>query len=348
MVFIIALAAPYPACGQGPLDFTVDTKVLKHLNQTYGFLLGQKFTLTRIQREIPELSDQAARAQSKFDVLFSSPGENLEKTLAELFGDSWPELKVKIQKQIRDLLSKSNLTKKAAINFIGLVNNRGNGQVETPFLQILLMCDPQFQKNPIKEVVMGFKQTFRTKEHPKAKGLDFQIEYPRSWSAREGRRPNVIQFFKSSYGKGFISASIMTKDMLLEIGDELTSQELSQLNTSSGAKEIASQLFSEANLREMARSMGMNNVRDIGAKRMVLDRWPGAMIEFVGEQQRLNFTVTMYNRIYFALYKNYMVFLQCQVAKWPSDHESAFKKRIAKYAPLFHWMANSLVIQSQY
>ncbi|MBL7203189.1 MAG: tetratricopeptide repeat protein [Desulfobacteraceae bacterium] len=348
MVFIIALAAPYPACGQGPLDFTVDTKVLKHLNQTYGFLLGQKFTLTRIQREIPELSDQAARAQSKFNVLFASAGKNLEKTLAELFGDSWPELKGKIQRQIRDLLSKSNLTQKGAINFIELVNKRGNGQIETPFLQTLLMCDPQFQQNPVREVGTGFKQTFRTQEHPKAKGLDFQIEYPRSWSAREGRRPNVIQFFKSSYGKGFVSASIMTKDMLLEIGDELTSQELSHLNTLSGAKEIASQAFSDSNLKKMAHSMGMSNVRDIGTKKIVLDRWPGAMLDFVGEQQRLNFTVTMYNKIYLAIYKKYMLFLQCMVGKRPSDDEAAFKKRIAKYSSLFHWMANSLVIHSQY
>ena len=81
---------------------------------------------------------------------------------------------------------------------------------------------------------------------------------------------------------------------------------------------------------------------------MVLDRWPGAMLEFVGEEQRLDVTWTMYNRMYVALYKNYMIFLQCQVPKLPDDTEDVLKTRISKLDSLFNLMANSLVIQSQY
>lgn len=111
---------------------------------------------------------------------------------------------------------------------------------------------------------------------------------------------------------------------------------------------LSSELFSDSNLREMANSMGMTNVHDITNKRIVLDRWPGAMLEFIGDQQRLDITITMHNRIYIAIYKNYMVFLQCQVARLPDDTEDILKNRILKFAPLFHLMANSLVIQSQY
>ena len=72
------------------------------------------------------------------------------------------------------------------------------------------------------------------------------------------------------------------------------------------------------------------------------------MLEFVGEEQRLDVTWTMYNRMYVALYKNYMIFLQCQVPKLPDDTEDVLKTRISKLDSLFNLMANSLVIQSQY
>ncbi|MBC8466434.1 MAG: hypothetical protein H8D55_01230 [Deltaproteobacteria bacterium] len=146
MVFMVILAAPHPVWAKGPFDFTVDSKVLKDLIQTYGFLLGQKFTLTRIQREIPALSGQAARAQSKFDITFASAGKNLEKSLVELLGDSWPEFKSTMQKQSRDALSKSEISEKQALDFIALVNNRADGQIETPFLQTLLMLTPNSSK----------------------------------------------------------------------------------------------------------------------------------------------------------------------------------------------------------
>ena len=56
-----------------------------------------------------------------------------------------------------------------------------------------------------------------------------------------------------------------------------------------GSTELASGIFSEKNLREMARDIGMLNVRNISTKRMVLDNWPGAMLKFTGDQQRLGY-----------------------------------------------------------
>jgi hypothetical protein len=94
--------------------------------------------------------------------------------------------------------------------------------------------------------------------------------------------------------------------------------------------------------------MGIENVRNLTTRRIVLDRWPGAMIEFIGDQQRLDLTATTYNRAYLAIYKNYMIFLQCQIARLPGETEDVHKTRISKFAALFHLIANSLVIQSQY
>ncbi|MCX7877001.1 MAG: hypothetical protein N2321_12665 [Melioribacteraceae bacterium] len=206
----------------------------------------------------------------------------------------------------------------------------------------------EFEERPSDEFIRGFKATYRTKGHPKAKGLDFQIEYPKSWSLREGKRPNIIQVFSSNNGRGPASALIMTRDLIKEAQRELTREEIKALKTLEGSKEIASELFSESGLREMAKGMGMTNVRNITTKKMVLDRWPGAMLEFLSDQQRLDLTLTIYNRTYLVIYKNYMIFLQCHVAKLPDDTEDTLKTKISKFESLFHLMANSLVIQSQY
>lgn len=348
--FVLLLTTLLPNYAQGqPKDFTINSKLLKYFNQTYGFLCGQNYTLLRIQEKFHDLSHQAACARLNFHTLFGSAAKNLEKTLGQVYESNWPKLKAKTKQQVRDILSKTEFTEELASKFIGLVNDRGKGEVAAPFLQVLLMCDPEFQQNPAEEVIMGFKQIFRTKEHPKAKGLDLQIEYPKSWSAREGHRPNVIQFFKSGYGQGFSSVLIMSKNIQTEAGSGFTLEDLSQLNTLRGAKRLASQVFSTANLKKIAFNMGMRNARDISTKRVVLDRWPGAMLDLVGERKRLDYVLTIYNRTYFVLYKNHLISLQCQVGKLPYEEKTiTFEKRIQRYTPLFHLIANSLVIQSQY
>ena len=54
------------------------------------------------------------------------------------------------------------------------------------------------QNNPAKEFLDGKTRKYSTLNHSKAKGANFQINVPESWSSREGNRPNIIQFFKSS------------------------------------------------------------------------------------------------------------------------------------------------------
>jgi len=149
-------------------------------------------------------------------------------------------------------------------------------------------------------------------------------------------------------GKGPASFSIMVRDIFAEAGSDEIRSELSQLETINGANEIALEMFTDDSLLEMAKGMGAQNVRNIKTKRVVLDRWPGAMIEFIGEQQRVDLKITSYYQSYICLYKNYMIFLQCGVFKWPWDKGDDFKKRIDKYKPIFRKTAYNFVIQSQY
>lgn len=316
------------------------------LSKTLGFIMGQRFSLNRIKVEYPALSLHIKKAELEFNTTFGIAEKNIEKALRGLLKDKYPEYIAAMKKQLDTTLKSQRISQDIAVQFLDEVESRAKGKIPSPMLETLLSY--QFKERPANEFARGFKRIYRTNGHRKAKGLDLQIEYAKSWSKREGNRPNVIQFFSSNNGRGPAYALIMTRDIVKEAQDELTREDIKALKTLEGNKELASEVFSENSLREMANGMGMTNVRNINTKRIVIDRWPGAVLEFTGDQQRLDLTMTMYNRMYIAIYKNYMIFLQCQVGKLPSETEDALKTKISQFAPLFRFMANSLVIQSQY
>jgi hypothetical protein len=140
----------------------------------------------------------------------------------------------------------------------------------------------------------------------------------------------------------------MAKDLVNEAQSQLTRQEINALQTLEASKALALDLFSQSSLIEIANGMGMSKVRSINAKRIVIDGWPGAVLDFIGDGQRLDINITMYNRTYIVIYKNYMVFLQCQVTKMPNETMEELRTKISQFDPLFRLMANSLVIHSQY
>ncbi len=316
------------------------------LGKTLGFVMGQRFSLDRIKAEFPTLSSRVKKVELEFNTTFGVAEKNIRELLRGLLNDKYSEYIEAIKMQFNNTLKSQRMTRDVAIEFLEEVESRAKGEIPSPILETLLIY--QFKERPADEFARGFKRIYRTKGHRKAKGLDLQIEYPRSWSKREGNRPNVIQFFSSNNGRGTAYALIMVRDLIKEAQGQLTREEIKAIKTLEGSKELALELFSENSLRGIARKMGMTNIRNINTKRIVIDRWPGAILEFTGDRQRLDLTITMYNRMYIAIYENYIIFLQCQIGKLPSETEDALKTKISRFSPLFRLMANSLVIQSQY
>ena len=331
-----------------PFDFMPDSGSVNNFSRTYGFVVGQNLSLARLQKQFPELNSQCLKSKAEFDLEFGSSIKNLEKILQILMGDKWSDFDTSTRTEINKLLSKSFVNRQQAEDFLKAVIDRAKGKIESPVLETLLICNPFFIENPVEELNKGFKRVYRTKGQPKAKGIDIQVEYPMSWSIKEGNRPNVLKFIMANNGKGPASFSIMVKDIFAEAGSDEFRSELSQLENINGANVIALEMFSDESLVQIAKGIGVQNVRSIKTKRIVLDRWPGAMIEFIGEQQRVDLKITSYYQIYMCLYKNYMIFLQCGVNKWPWDKKDDFQKRIDRYIPVFRKIAYNFVIQSQY
>jgi hypothetical protein len=300
------------------------------LSQAYGYYSGQKLSIERIKSEFPTLSTEASRAQMAFELVFKSSYENIENELRKLLGQRWPVYKRQMTQGLKDNLGSAPISTAQAAIFIRTVRLRAKGKIETPVLETLLSFTPQFQKQPARELLRGFKNTFRTKGQRKAKGVDFQIEYPKSWSSKEGKRPNVIKVFTSRNGRGAETILLMVKDIPLPSDYEITEQELDSI-------------FSTQGLREMI----PKGASFISAQPVTLDGKKGGMMVFDQTRQRLDVMLHFRGLFFITMYANKMIFIQCMVASG-IENQADLEQQFKRLEPLFRLVANSFVIQSQY
>lgn len=212
------------AIGQITLGQASQAPLETDLSRTYGYINGQRFKLNRIKKEFPDLSIYAQKAELEFQAAFGNAERNINVALQEILAGQYSEYVLKMNDQLGTLLSSQPLNRELGANFIAEVESRANGKIESPVLETLLTY--QFKESPAEEVLRGYSQVFRTKDHRKAKGVDFQIRYPSSWKPAEGERPNIIQKFVSENGRGLEAILLMVKDIPLPPGYKVTKKEL--------------------------------------------------------------------------------------------------------------------------
>lgn len=312
------------------------------LSKAYGFCFGQQLSLARIADAFPDLRAAVRKVSTSFGIVFRPACDNIERLLKAAFRSEWDGFVAKLRGQLDEV--GGEITRADADAFVATVERRASGAIESPILETLLAYNPSFQARPQEEFQRGFTVRYRTAGHPKAKGVDLALRYPRSWGAREGERPNVVQFFGSNNGRGPVYLSLVVKDLR---GD-VSAAEREALKTPEGARRVAAELFSPQGLAELAQGFGLASQRTLSSARVVIDRWPGAVLDVVGEAERVDRRVTSFNRAYFVVYRHYLLTLMGTVAQLPDEPQQTFKERIAAYDAVFRAVANSVVILSQY
>jgi hypothetical protein len=319
-------ALPPNSTGSG----NTTSSLVVDLSQTYGYYKGQKLSIERIQKEFPSLSAMAYQAQLKFDLAYKGSYLAVENKLREMMGEKWPTYKKQIFQRLSSGHETTQITAEQAATFVRTVSLRTKGQIQTPILETLLSYNPVFQRNPAAEMLRGYKETYRTNGHAKARGVDFQIEYPRSWKHKEGKRPHVIKLFVSENGRGQDSMLLMVKDIPLPRGYVISDQELKDF-------------FSTSELKEMI----PKGADFISAQPIILDGQRGGMIKFDQSLKRLDKTIFFRAIHYVTIFNNKLIFIQCMVGSF-ANSSSSLETRFARMAPLFGAVANSFVIQSKY
>jgi hypothetical protein len=303
----------------------------KQLSQAYGFVLGQQASLELIERKFPDLAQGVKESWFAFNA--SALGESVEGVEAELsgeLGDKWPEMKEKMSSQMKELIEGQQFTREQAIAFLSEVKLRGKGELPDSIRSALLSAHPRFSRNPGLELTEGWKQTFRTKGHQKAKGADFSVSFPASWSKREGNRPNIIQVFQSGAGHGPIMCNLMVKDIPLPAGYKPTPEELKEF-------------FQPNELKDMVPEGGTF----IDAKSIVLEGEPAGMLVSDQTMQRLDISLTMRMTQFVTIQDTSLIFIQFMVAKMPDSTESLDELQ-KKYLPTYRAIANTFVFNEKY
>jgi hypothetical protein len=190
-IFLTLVSLGSFAVGQ---DLTPKEPRWKQLSQAYGFVLGQQASLELIEKKFPDLAQDTK--QSWFAFNSSALGDSVKGVEAELsseLGTKWPEMKEKMNSQMQEMIAGQQFTREQATAFLAEVKLRGKGELQDSIRSALLSAHPRFSANPGLELTEGWKQTFRTKGHPKAKGTDFSVSFPASWSKREGIRVSLVR-----------------------------------------------------------------------------------------------------------------------------------------------------------
>ncbi len=304
---------------------------LKQLSQAYGFVVGQQASLEKIEKNFPDLAQDIK--QSLFVFNSSALGESTEGVEAELsneLGGKWPDFKEKLYSQIQETIVGQQLTREQATAFLTEVKLRGKGELPDSIRSTLLSAIPRFAANPGLELTEGWKQTFRTKGHPKAKGSDFSVSFPASWSKRDGSRPNIIQNFQSGAGHGPVMCSLMVKDMPLPDGHKLSADELKDF-------------FQPNELKDMV----PNDGTFIEGKYIVLDGSPAGMLVSDQTKQRLDISITMRTTQFVTIHESSMIFIQFALGKIANQKES-LEELQRKYISTYLAIANTFVNNDRY
>ena len=300
------------------------------MSRTYGYYIGQTYTLDNIKKKYPNLQNEIFLIKNDFDLKYLKSIKDIEQFFTKnMSKKQWSDL----QKMVKDGIKKqlnTNISYEESLEAIQVVKARIKGDIESPVIETLLMFNPNYQKNPIEELNDKFIQTYNSKDNPKAKGVDFSVKVPKSWKSQEANRPNIVRKFTSNNGyiieDTFIeNIMILVYDLPIEV-KKLTSQDVT---------DVCNDIPENSVLRECKTTTLENLPVVIQRLKLNIKRLENSM----------NIEIIQYN-IYF---KNKVIMIQGQVGAMNEKiSEKTLLERFEKFKPVFNYVANSLMINNLY
>jgi len=311
-------------------EIKLSNALAKDIGQAYGFYLGQDYSLNEITKKYPSLSGLALIAEKKFSASFKSSIEGMDAIMSKHTKKEWEKIKSQLTKQIASSININQITESQARQFIELVSQRAQGNIESPVIETFLLFKSGFQEHPEREFLDGYKYKYKTNGSGKAKGVAFSIESPKTWKAKEGNRPNIVQKFVSENGKGLELLLILIKNMPLQPGEKITEKDVSEFLNPKDIKDFIP-----------------DGATYINSGKLTLENLPGLWVHFKMNMSRVRNSVAMETIMYTIFYKNKMIQIQGQVMTSVNGKQMD-SGGLKKYEKLFDLMANSFVLPGMY
>lgn len=309
------------------IEPVINNNVFTEMSQAYGFKIGQDYSLEMIEKKYPDLKPQIQIAKLKFDKSFRNSISTIDSILSSK-GSEWLKIKSQLKDQIKSSVNLNNYNYDQIKDFVKSVEARANGEIPVPIIGTLLTFNPTYLKRPNLEFTDGFKYRFSSKDNLKAKDVDFHLDLPQSWLAREGNRPNIVQKFLSQNGHGSAIALVLVLEL-------------------PGVNSISEEDIKDLARSEESKEMLPENSQFINSGFIKIDGLPGIYQEYKMIQTQIEYELLMHTINYSVYYKNKMISIQCSVSA-ARDDEKNTDALFVKYKELFKSLAGSLVVQSQW
>jgi len=311
-------------------EIQLTNALAKDIGRTYGFYLGQDYSLNGISKKYPSLSGLSLIAEKEFSANYKSSIDGMDAIMQKYSKNEWEKIKGTLSKQIASSINIDQITETEARQFVNLVRQRAKGNIESPVIETLLLFKSGYEKNPEREFIDGYKYKYVNNGIGKSKGVAFSIESPKTWAAKDGNRPNIVQKFVSENGRGLKLLLILINEMPLQPGEKVTEKEVAEILNPKDIKKFLPE--------------GASYIK---SGKLTLENLPGFWVHFKMEMSRVRNTVDMETIMYMIFYKNKMIQIQGQVTTSVNGKEIV-GGGLNKYEKLFDLMANSFVITNMY
>ncbi len=192
-----------------------------------------------------------------------------------------------------------------------------------------LVLSSAWALEPHREFLDGKRAKYSTAGNPKAKGLNITMEYPLSWRAKPGERPNIPQTFVSEGGKGLEMATLLIRE--LPSGAPPSDSEVAELFTPQALREL---------MPKTATVLETKSLR--------VDGLPGGWVRYEMQMNRVGVEMVMIGERYLTYFERRLIDVQFQVGGLASDDRARLEARYREFTPLFRLMANSLIVHDRY
>lgn len=311
-------------------EVQLSNALAKDIGRTYGFYLGQDYSLNEISKKYPSMAGLALIAETEFSANFNSSIEGMNALMSTHAKTEWERIKSQLTNQIADSIKINQITESQARQFIELVRQRAKGNIESPVIETLLLFKSGYERHPEREFLDGHKYKYTTDGAGKSKGVAFSIEAPKTWTAKEGNRPNIVHKFVSESGRGLELLLVMIMEMPLPPGESMTDEDVAEILNPTDIKDILPE-----------------GAEYINSGKLALENLPGFWVQFKLNTLRVRNSIGTETMMYTIFYKNKMIQIQGQVTT-SVDGKAMDRGGLKRYEKLFDLMANSLIVINMY
>lgn len=316
---------------QAKAEITPTQLLVNDIARTYGFYIGQQYSLTKIIEKNPSLLKRVTTAEMMFDNNFKASLQNMNTYMNNVVSKKeWGKIKKQLLNSVTSSLNTDLLHNKFSEEFIMTVIDRAKGNIETPVLETLLSFKPTYQENPEREHLDGYTYKYKHDGSDKAKDVEFSIKIPISWKSEEADRPNIVRKFKNINGHGTELFMILIKSIPNLDGYKFTSKDIKEILNTSDMK-----------------GMLPKGSEYIESGELTIEGYPGYYVKYKLQQKRMRLNITVEAINYNLFYNDKYISLQGQVFTH-IDGKLTNKNTLKKFEKLFDQIANSLVILNRY